>query len=108
MTTHKELKSMLDKNLKDLSASPVEIEYFDNPYVIVKYEERDPFTGGHTHDYLYIICSAEDGSIIDTTSYYDILLAKWALAQKAMNNPEAIDNILKKFQLYLGLHYKEE
>lgn len=100
MTTLNQLKQKLQETFRDISASPVEIQETYGDCVIVKYEERDPITGGKTKDYLYTICDL-DGKLVDEEHVYgDYELCRLVLHTCSMNNPVKIQEIVESYNAF--------
>lgn len=94
MATVAEVRKTIQKVFKDISASPAELVWTKGKYIIAKYEERDPETGGHTYDYLYAVCDLE-GNRIDDVSYGDLELAQFMISQGAVGDEDKIDEALR-------------
>ena len=92
----KTLKKLLNKTFKQISASPVEIIKVLDDVVLVKYEDRDPITGGRTKDYLYTACNL-DGDIITSISYDSLELCERIVNAGALTDEVRIQEIVDAY-----------
>lgn len=91
----KTLKQNLNKAFKEISASPVDVAKIVNSHVIVRYEERDPETGGRTHEYLFTVCDLDGRRV--PVSYESQELAERVIAADAIFDLKKIQEIVDKY-----------
>lgn len=97
MATLSDIKKKLNRTFKERSATPPEVEKIVGDFIIIKYEERDPITGGSTKDYLYTISDLEGNVVDENHSYGELELCEKIIEEQAMNDEKKIDAVVDHY-----------